>query len=92
MVVGSTTSIESATTRESPDDDPSQFRYRGFSLSWVRQISSWGFRMSDLGTHRTACFLRASFYARRLDTETVELIGVDFDWSYWDLIATDPKG
>jgi hypothetical protein len=30
------------------------------------------------------------FYARQLDEDTIELIGVEFDWDYWDLIAHDP--
>jgi hypothetical protein len=30
------------------------------------------------------------FYARRLDEETIEMIGVDFDWGYWDLVGEDP--
>jgi hypothetical protein len=30
------------------------------------------------------------FYARQFDEETIELIGVEFDWDYWDLIADDP--
>ena len=32
------------------------------------------------------------FYARRLDEGTIEMIGVDFDWGYWDLVGENPQG
>jgi hypothetical protein len=41
-------------------------------------------------TSRNGMFPPGVFYVRHLDNDTVELIGVDFDWGYWDLIATDP--
>lgn len=41
-------------------------------------------------TSRNGMFPPGVFYARQLDSETIELIGVDFDWGYWDLVATDP--
>lgn len=41
-------------------------------------------------TSRNGMFPPAVFYARQLDSDTLELIGVDFDWGYWDLIARDP--
>jgi hypothetical protein len=30
------------------------------------------------------------FYARQMDAETIEMIGVDFQWDYWDHIGEDP--
>ena len=30
------------------------------------------------------------FYARQLDPETIEMIGVDFQWDYWDHVGWDP--
>ena len=30
------------------------------------------------------------FYARLVDDNTIELIGVEFDWDYWQLIDDDP--
>lgn len=39
---------------------------------------------------RNGMFPPGVFYARQLNTDTIELIGVDFDWDYRDLIATDP--
>jgi hypothetical protein len=30
------------------------------------------------------------FYARRIDEDTIEMIGVDFEWDYWDQISDDP--
>ncbi len=36
-------------------------------------------------------FFRPSvFYARQIDEDTIEMIGVDFEWGYWNQISGDP--
>ena len=30
------------------------------------------------------------FYARQIDDDTIEMIGVDFEWDYWNQISDDP--
>ena len=30
------------------------------------------------------------FYARQVDADTIEMIGVDFQWDYWDQVEEDP--
>ena len=30
------------------------------------------------------------FYARQIDEDTIEMIGVDFEWDYWDRVSDDP--
>lgn len=35
-------------------------------------------------------FPPAVFYARQVGVETIEVIGVDFQWDYWDQVREDP--
>ncbi len=31
------------------------------------------------------------FYARQLDSDTIEMIDVDFEWDYWSQVSDDPQ-
>jgi hypothetical protein len=49
-----------------------------------------GIRITLITPPAPYMFPPSVFYARRLDEETIEMIGVDFDWGYWDLVGEDP--
>jgi hypothetical protein len=49
-----------------------------------------GIRITLIGPPAPYMFPPSVFYARQIDAETIEMIGVDFQWDYWDHIGEDP--
>lgn len=49
-----------------------------------------GIRITMIAPPAPYMFPPSVFYARRLDEDTIEMIGVDFDWGYWDVVGEDP--
>jgi hypothetical protein len=50
-----------------------------------------GIRIALISPPAPSMFPPSVFYARRLDEGTIEMIGVDFDWGYWDVVGGDPQ-
>lgn len=49
-----------------------------------------GIRITLIAPPSPYMFPPTVFYARQLDGETIEMMGVDFEWDYWDKVAGDP--
>lgn len=49
-----------------------------------------GIRITLIAPPKPYMFPPSVFYARQLDEETIEMIGIDFEWDYWDQIGEDP--
>lgn len=49
-----------------------------------------GVRIALISPPAPYMFPPSVFYARQVDEETIQMIGVDFDWGYWDLVEEDP--
>ena len=49
-----------------------------------------GIRITLIAPPAPYMFPPSVFYARQLDPETIEMIGVDFQWDYWDHVGEDP--
>ncbi len=48
-----------------------------------------GVRITLITPPRPYMFPPSVFYARQIDDNTVEMIGVDFEWDYWDRVSED---
>lgn len=49
-----------------------------------------GIRITLIAPPAPYMFPPSVFYGRQVDAETIEMIGVDFQWDYWDEAEKDP--